>query len=319
MAKASRRSEGSLLKLACAGILGLFASALPASASSVIYQQNFNNLAGGPTSGTPYVAANSISSLVTLTNGGIWTFNTRSWSGVNSNNQLGGSIASPSEGLLEITRNFDGSGLDGPNPGVLILHDAVSNNVFSLNEAILTVNLAGYTDIALSFREYDSNDEEHLLSTSGTPQADRYTDSSLLVSNGPRFDGVSISSNGTDWFLLYNPTNHNGNWKTIGKAGVGDAGGFVIPTISAFISSVGSPLLTASSSLHIKFSQYDNAYHGTDGRKYENILLTGILGGGVGGSAPEPATFVLFGLGAAGLASSSLRRRLLGKRAAKSV
>ena len=177
------------------------------------------------------------------------------------------------------SRIYDWGGSRG---GVLILDDYLGNNKFSLNEAILTVNLLGYTDVTMQFSHYDADDEEHGIGTSP-------------FVNHKNADGVSVSSDGTNWYPLVSFSQSNNSWKSYWA------------DISALIDVV--PQLELSDNFQIKFQQYDNYSHGSDGRKFDSIVIEGELQSPV----PEPATATLFGIGLLGLAVS--RRKWLRKSA----
>jgi hypothetical protein len=177
------------------------------------------------------------------------------------------------------SRIYDWGGSRG---GVLILDDYLGNNTYSLNEAILTVNLLGYTDVTMQFSHYDADDEEHGIGTSS-------------YVNHKNADGVSVSSDGTNWYPLVNFSQSNGSWKSY------------LADISALVDA--KPLLSLSSNFQIKLQQYDNYSHGSDGRKFDSIVIKGEQQAPV----PEPATATLFGIGMIGLAVS--RRKWLRKSA----
>ncbi|TWT40100.1 hypothetical protein KOR42_49950 [Thalassoglobus neptunius] len=179
------------------------------------------------------------------------------------------------------TRVYDWRGSRG---GVLVLDDKYGNNTYSLNEAIVNVSLLSLTNVKLSFEHYDSYDEENSIGT-------------RMFTGSKNADGVSISSNGVNWFPIVNFNQWNGTWKTYNV------------DLTAFAESVGSSLLDLSGNLQIKFQQYDNYPHGSDGRKFDNILVTGELAG-PNLTVPEPATASLFVMAVGGLAGSqTLKRR----------
>ncbi|WP_269542027.1 hypothetical protein [Cerasicoccus fimbriatus] len=66
--------------------------------------------------------------------------------------------------------------------------DVTTNSNYSLNEAILTVNLAGATAASLSFQQIDTLDEEHTLPAS--------------FSGHDNGDGVAISADGVTWYTI---------------------------------------------------------------------------------------------------------------------
>lgn len=168
----------------------------------------------------------------------------------------------------------------GSRGGVLVLDDWDDGNNYSRNEAILSVDLLGMTGVTLSFEEYDSKDEEHSIGTSP------YTGSR----NG---DGLSVSSDGTTWVPVVSFGDHNGSWR-----------GYTFD-LSAIVS--GSSLLQLSSNFLLKFQQYDNYQHGTDGRKFDNILLTGTPSA-TPPAVPEPSSMILLGVCGVGLLSRRRRQ-----------
>ncbi|MGD9858249.1 MAG: PEP-CTERM sorting domain-containing protein [Planctomycetaceae bacterium] len=225
------------------------------SASSILYQENFD---------VPFAAGQSYITATAANLGSEWSF-----------------YSSTTQGLREI---FNWGGSRG---GVLILHDGVNDSTYTLNEAILTIDLLGKTNVELGFDHYDSNDEEHPMGTSA-------------FTGHLNKDGVAISSNGTNWFPLINFSQADNTWVTYSA------------NISSFIASLNNPLLQLTSQFFIKFQQYDNRRHGDDGRKFDNLVIAGMMppdqppGQGV---VPEPATATLFGIGLIGMAFYRRRRR----------
>ncbi|TWT40099.1 hypothetical protein KOR42_49940 [Thalassoglobus neptunius] len=168
--------------------------------------------------------------------------------------------------------------------GVLILDDRVDNGANALSEAILNVNLSSVTNVKLSFQHYDANDEEHPMGTS-------------MFTGSKNADGVSISSDGVNWFPIVDFDQFNNSWKTYDV------------DLTAFAASAASSLLDLNGNLQIKFQQYDNWSYNADGRGFDNILIKGET---VDSSltVPEPATASLFVMAIGGLAGSqTLKRR----------
>ncbi len=250
-------------------ILGLLSGQGACFAASVLYQEDFNITFP---SGVSYVdAAPNL--------GAEWNFNIVPVNG---------------EGRSRI---YNWGGTRG---GVLLLDDRVGNSTYSLNEAILTVDLSGKSDVVLDFQQYDSSDEENLIVQPNSSNPNDWTLGSGAFTGSKNADGVAVSSDGSLWFPLLNFSQQNGTWKSY------------TASISDLVAAVGnSSLLSLTSQFFIKFQQYDNYPHGYDGRKFDNIVLTGNMlpGGGGQSTVPEPATAALFAIGLAGMAFYRRRRR----------
>lgn len=253
----------------------VFSANTTALSSSVLYQEDFD--ATFP-SGQSYVSA--------ATNlGAEWSF-----------------YSSTTQGRTQIY-NWGGS-----RGGVLILHDGVNDSTYTLNEAILKLDLLGKTNVELIFSHYDSSDEEHAIGTIS------FTDHRYA-------DGVAVSSNGTDWFPLVNFYQGTSPWVTYTTNGTtwlpqnnfSQSNGSWVTYAADLSGFVGAnPLLQLTSQFFIKFQQYDNRKHGDDGRKFDNLLVKGMMppdtppGQSV---VPEPTTATLFGIGLLGLTCYHRRRR----------
>jgi ELWxxDGT repeat protein len=127
-----------------------------------------------------------------------------------------------------------------------LLMDVNPSNHYSLNEAIWTVDLSGVTEATLGFCHAEWNDEQDTLS--GDFVGHR---------NG---DGVAISADGTIWHTIWNAVNQSsGVWQeyTFDLAARAGAHG-----------------ISLGSNFQIKFQQYDNYRLTTDGRGYDEIVIT---------------------------------------------
>jgi len=121
--------------------------------------------------------------------------------------------------------------------GRLRLDDATRGG-YSLNEAILHLNLKWQSGLHLSVQQYRIRDETHRL-------PDRF----IGHHHG---DGVSISADGQTWYSL--PL-RNGAWSIDLDAAVVAAG------------------ITYTPDFQIKFQQYDNYPARSDGREFDNIRV----------------------------------------------
>ena len=134
--------------------------------------------------------------------------------------------------------------------------DAITNGTYVNNEAILTVNLAGASSATLDFDHADLGDEETAIPGSYTGTVDG--------------DGVSISADGTQWYSIL----------TTGSSGLNNN-----ETLSSFsvnlvaerdrIRSSYDSSFDFTSTFKIKFQQYDNYAAPSDGREWDNVVITG--------------------------------------------
>ena len=131
--------------------------------------------------------------------------------------------------------------------------DVTTNGVFSLNEAILTLDLAGQTGLRLSFFQSEASDERHPMLATHTGH-----------SNG---DGVAISADGVTWYEITSVTALD-----VGAAGANF--NFDLDAEVARIQSSYDPSFTLTSDFKIKFQQYDNYSHSIDGREWDSIVIS---------------------------------------------
>ncbi|HIE37537.1 MAG TPA: hypothetical protein EYP77_00410, partial [Anaerolineae bacterium] len=151
------------------------------------------------------------------------------------------STASSTEGRITITT------ANGPSAGSfhMIMDDRVNGGAYGQNEALLHLNLAGETQVTLSFQWKEFGDETH-------PQ-----------------DGVYFSSNGGASFTKVHDLNGqsftNNTWQAVDL------------DLDALSSDAG---LALTGSFVVKFQQFDNYGATTDGFAFDEISVTS--GGGTG-------------------------------------
>gem|GEM_PF-1796474 len=125
--------------------------------------------------------------------------------------------------------------------------DRTPDGAFSRNEATLTVDLEGYTNVVLSFWAREYGDEPH-----GPPPSP--------FIDGANFDGVAISVDGVNWYEVAELRTLSGTYsqRTV--------------DLDTAISALG---LSYSSTFKIRFNQYDNYALSTDGIGIDDIIITG--------------------------------------------
>ncbi|WP_309399388.1 FG-GAP repeat protein [Cerasicoccus maritimus] len=133
--------------------------------------------------------------------------------------------------------------------------DVTTSGYYSLNEAILTVDLAGATEASLSFQQIDTAVEETTLPATFTGHY-----------NG---DGVAISADGITWYTIVNATELNVSSLTTYNIDL-------IAERDAIRSSYDAGF-DFTESFKIKFQQYDNYASPTDGREWDNIVIDALL------------------------------------------
>ena len=126
-----------------------------------------------------------------------------------------------------------------------LLMDVNQDGFFSLNEAVLTVDLSEYGSSNLSFYHAEFGDETHSLPASFTGSF-----------NG---DGVAISDDGIVWYTILT--------SMAGGSGVYNFESF---DIAALADQFG---LEMNSNFQIKFQQFDNFAFSSDGRSWDEIRI----------------------------------------------
>ncbi len=115
-------------------------------------------------------------------------------------------------------------------------------SAYSLNEAILHIDLSDQTDVMLEFWQAESGDELHSLPTT--------------FSGSYNGDGVAVSPDGVNWTTVINAS----------ALDVDTAG-------SIFTVDLDALGLEYTSDFQIKFQQYDNYAWDSDGREWDNIRI----------------------------------------------
>jgi subtilisin-like proprotein convertase family protein len=126
--------------------------------------------------------------------------------------------------------------------GKLRMDDEQDGSSYSLNEAILHLDLSGRSGVILTLRHENDSDENTSLPSRFTGHL-----------NG---DGIAISPAGINWYLVTNLTSSFSEKS------------FDLDTI------VQEAGISYTSDFRIKFQQYDNYGWPTDGRAFDNISVT---------------------------------------------
>jgi hypothetical protein len=130
--------------------------------------------------------------------------------------------------------------------GKLRLDDSGDDWTYSLNEAILHLDLTGKTNVTLSLDHTSISDENEALPTSFTGHY--------------KGDGIALSVDGI-------------NWETITSLTTSFTGrSFSLDSILAQAKTAAGS--TEVSDVRIKFQQYDNSYSPYDGREFDNINIS---------------------------------------------
>ena len=139
---------------------------------------------------------------------------------------------------------------NGPRTGTRHLTmDSSLNFSSARNEATLTLNLTGKTDVELSFWMKESGDEDH-----GPPN--------LPFTGGADFDGVAISTDGITWYEVQGLRTTDGISSTYTQFKV---------NLSAAAATHG---LMLGSAFKIRFNHFDDYPFTTDGFAFDDIAVT---------------------------------------------
>ncbi|MBX7211457.1 MAG: M36 family metallopeptidase [Verrucomicrobiaceae bacterium] len=140
--------------------------------------------------------------------------------------------------------------LNGPRASNHLTMDSSVDASYARNEATLTVNLAGRSDVVLSFWAKSFNDEAN-----GPP--------SSPFTNGADFDGVAVSADGgTTWWEVQPLRSLTSTWTKY------------TVDLDAAIAARG---LSYGANFKIRFNQYDNYTISTDGIAIDDILVAQTL------------------------------------------
>ncbi|QEG23529.1 M4 family metallopeptidase [Mariniblastus fucicola] len=136
--------------------------------------------------------------------------------------------------------------VDAADGEFTLLMDVDANDLYNLNEAVLTVDLDPAVNSVLTFAHAEWSDETDAL-------PDQFSGSS----DG---DGVAISADGVNWHtILTNTDNANDGQYT--------AVSFDLQTLAADAG------IALGNDFKIKFQQYDNWSNPSDGRAYDSITI----------------------------------------------
>jgi hypothetical protein len=117
---------------------------------------------------------------------------------------------------------------------------------FSRNELTLTVNLANYTNVLLSYRGREFSDDPH-------PPPPSFV-------NGADFDGVAISADGVTWYSVADSSSFENSYQS-----------YQVDLDTALAANG----LRYNSLFRIRFNQYGKMKIPSNGAAYDNIAITG--------------------------------------------
>ncbi|GAG44859.1 unnamed protein product, partial [marine sediment metagenome] len=127
------------------------------------------------------------------------------------------------------------------------MDDAVYDLAYSRNELTLSVNLAGFQNVVLTFWAREFGDEPH------GPPASPFT-------GGSDFDGVAVSEDGTTWYEARGLRNLSSTYEEI------------VIDLDAVAAAHG---IYYTDAFRIRFNQYDNHPIASDGIAVDDIAITG--------------------------------------------
>jgi hypothetical protein len=162
---------------------------------------------------------------------------TQDFSSGQPNTAAGWEYYSDNEGRIQVTG------------GRLRMDDTTSNSTYSLNEAILHLNLTGQTGVTLTLDHWSMSDENDTLPS--------------FFTGHYKGDGIALSVDGVNWVTI---TSLSGNFTN---------GSFALDAIIAQAKTAAGS--TDISNVRIKFQQYDNEPTSADGREFDNIRVTANL------------------------------------------
>ena len=135
---------------------------------------------------------------------------------------------------------------NGPHGGTRHLTmDSSTDNSYARNEATLSLNLAGRSNLVLRFWAKLFNDEPD------GPPASPFT-------GGADFDGIAISADGTNWFEVQPLRSLTGAWQQM------------TVDLDAALAARG---LTYGQGFKIRFNHYDNYGIDTDGFAFDDVMV----------------------------------------------
>jgi hypothetical protein len=131
----------------------------------------------------------------------------------------------------------------------LTMDDSVDGSAYSRNELTLTIDLAGYENVVLTFWAKEFNDEPH-----GPPPSP--------FTGGADFDGVAISADGNTWYEVLGLRTLSSTYQqqTVDLDAAAAAHG-----------------LTYNSRFRIRFNHYDDYGIPTDGFAFDDIQIAGVV------------------------------------------